>query len=124
MRRRWPLALEILWWIETVAVCALIPTLAIATGVLFAPIFVPILLSHLRNGRSLGPNGYWFSVLVVSLQAGLVAWIPLSGQMERPFHWLLWIVGFVTILLIAVPAWFVRPLHDGSGDAAQDAEPV
>jgi hypothetical protein len=103
-RRRWVLPVEILWWIETVAVCALIPTPGAGVGLVLAPVFVPVLVSHLRHGRSLGSVGYWFSVAIINVQVLGVMLIPVSGTMSSR-DWIIWGCSAVLALALGVGAW-------------------
>lgn len=105
MKRRWRAPVEVVWWIETLFVCALIPTPGIAGGLVLVPFFVPVLVSHVRHGRTLGPVGYWYSVVVISLEVAVVVLTPLSGSMRSSRDWLIWIAGLLVALLVGASAW-------------------
>jgi Cu/Ag efflux pump CusA len=96
---------EVLWWIESVCALILVPTPGIVAGVLLSVIFVPILFSYKRHGRTLGPIGYWYSVLVVNAQAFAVIVLPLSS-LNHTRDWLGWAGGSVVAAWLGVSAWF------------------
>ena len=94
-----------LWWIETIAVCVLIPTPGMFVGLALAPFWVCTLASHVRNGRSLGPVGYWYSVLFINAQALVVLALPFT-EFTHTQEWVLWSIGAVLSMWLGVCAWF------------------
>ena len=83
----------------------MVPTPGIAAGLLGAAIFVPVLVSHLGHNRSLGPVGYWFSVMVVSAQLALVAVIPAGGTLDAAVHWVAWSIALIVALWLTNAAF-------------------
>jgi hypothetical protein len=108
-RRRWSLPVEVVWWVESAGVCALVVSPGIAVGLMLAPVFLPILISHVRHNRSLGSVGYWFSVGVVNLQVLGVLAIPLGDSMKSGRDWAVWGCGAVVACIVGA-ASMVR--HD------------
>ena len=105
-RVRWTTQIEVLWWIESVVAVAFIPTPGIGAGLAASVLLVPVLISHVRHGRTLGRIGYWYSVAVVIAQVAVVLLLPTSGSAFEPWQWLAWVVGGVVALSIGVSAFF------------------
>lgn len=105
-RVRWTTQIEVLWWLESVVAVALIPTPGIAAGLAASVLLLPVLVSHVRHGRTLGRIGYWYSVAVVIAQVAVVLLLPTSGAAFEPWQWLAWVVGGVVALWIGVSAFF------------------
>lgn len=102
-RRRWLLPVEVFWWIETAFVVVLIPSPGVAAGLLLSPIFLPVLVSHVRHVRSLGPLGYWYSVAVVEAQCLAViagGWTGVNSSRDL----IIWIVASLFALWLGVAA--------------------
>ena len=108
-RRRWPIPIEVLWWIETGAAVILIPTPGFFAGILLTPFFLPVLISYLRHNRSLGQLGYWYSVAMISAQSVLIVALPLYASMPGK-AWLAWAPAALVFAWLGIRAWFARPV--------------
>lgn len=117
VRRRWSRPVEGLWWVETVCSLILVPTPGIVAGLLLSLVFVPLLLSYWRRGRTLGAVGYWYSVIVVTVQAVAVLALPLTG-FDHLREWLMWAVGAGLALWVGISAWFASEHGNGEPLAA------
>lgn len=108
-RRRWVPEVEIVWWIETSAAGFAIFTPGIVGGALLSAVFLPVLVAHLRHGRSLGPVGYWYSVLIIDIQAcgALLSWTT-SGGLNSVRDWILQVVVSGFFIVLGVRVWFAR----------------
>lgn len=73
---------------------------------MIAPLFVPVLISHLRHDRSLGRLGYWYSVAVVGFEAVVILALPLGGAFSSIWHWVTWAIASVVGVLLGIAAWF------------------
>ncbi len=113
-RVRWTTQIEVLWWIESGVAVAFIPTPGIAAGLAASVLLLPVLISHVRNGRTLGRIGYWYSVAVVIAQVAVVLLLPTSGAVFEPWQWLAWVVGGVVALWIGVSAFFASEANSST----------
>jgi hypothetical protein len=58
----------------------------------------------------LGPLGYWYSVLVVDVQAATVLAMPFAG-FDHLREWLIWSAGAGLAVWVGASAWFASERH-------------
>lgn len=105
VRWRWTRSTEALWWLESGAAVALLVSPGLGMGLILVPLFVPLLVSYVRHGRSLGRVGFTYAALLISAQAVVVATLPLSGPGLEPVQWWYYALGLTIAIALAVNAW-------------------
>jgi hypothetical protein len=111
-RVRWTLEVEIVWWIETLFAAFAVFTPGMFGGLFFSALLMPVLVSHLRHGRTLGPIGYWYSVLAIDIQAAgaALSWTSTAG-LNSARDWILAIAISGFFIVLGVRVWFAREFY-------------